>query len=104
MTRTLRAAILSSVRNRKELIRSPSLTHFSDASPPSTARIAVLWKGMMCDVVLLHHIMPLHRKKERRFPVELSNTRGQAMAPSKSLPQLMRRHPLFFYFLIAYAI
>lgn len=36
--------------------------------------------------------------------MELSNTRGQATAPSKSLPQLMRRHPLFFYFLIAYAV
>ncbi len=36
--------------------------------------------------------------------MELSHTRGIAPVPSKTLPQLMRRHPLFFYFLIAYAI
>jgi len=34
--------------------------------------------------------------------MELSNTRGQATAPSNSLPQLMRRHPLLFYFLMAF--
>jgi len=33
-----------------------------------------------------------------------SNTSGQAMAPSNTLPQLLRHHPLFFYFLIAYAV
>jgi uncharacterized protein len=61
-------------------------------------------EGMMCGVVLLHHIMPLRKKKERRFPVELSNTLGQATAPSKSLPQLMRRHPLASYFVLAYGL
>lgn len=30
--------------------------------------------------------------------------RGQATAPSRRLPQLLRRYPLFFYFLIAYAV
>jgi len=33
--------------------------------------------------------------------MELSNTSGQATAPSNSLLQLMRRHPLFFFFLMA---
>jgi membrane protease YdiL (CAAX protease family) len=36
--------------------------------------------------------------------VELSNTRGIAPAPSNILLHVMRRHPLFFYFLIAYAV
>jgi len=34
--------------------------------------------------------------------MEPLNTRGLAMAPSNSLSQTMRRHPLFFYFLIAF--
>jgi membrane protease YdiL (CAAX protease family) len=34
--------------------------------------------------------------------MESLNTRGQSMAPSNSLSQTMRRHPLFFYFLIAF--
>ena len=34
--------------------------------------------------------------------MELSNTRGQSTAPSNSLSQVMRRHPLFFYFLMAF--
>jgi membrane protease YdiL (CAAX protease family) len=34
--------------------------------------------------------------------MELSNTRGQATAPSNSLVQMMRRHPLLFFFLIAF--
>ncbi len=33
--------------------------------------------------------------------MELSNTGGKATAPSNSLLQLMRRHPLFFFFLMA---
>ena len=36
--------------------------------------------------------------------MEHSHTRVIAPVPSKSLPQLLRRHPLFFYFLIAYSI
>lgn len=34
--------------------------------------------------------------------MELSNTRGQSTAPSNSLSQVMRRHPLFFFFLMAF--
>jgi len=34
--------------------------------------------------------------------MELSNTSGQMMVPSHNLLQLLRRHPLFFYFLIAF--
>lgn len=34
--------------------------------------------------------------------MELSPTRGQATGPSNSLVQIMRRHPLFFFFLMAY--
>jgi len=36
--------------------------------------------------------------------MELSNTSGQMMVPSHNLLQLLRRHPLFFYFLIAYTV
>jgi membrane protease YdiL (CAAX protease family) len=36
--------------------------------------------------------------------METSNGAGQSMAGSGSLPQLMRKHPLFSYFSIAYAI
>ncbi len=35
--------------------------------------------------------------------METSKTSGQATAASRSLPQVMRRHPLFFFFLMAYA-
>lgn len=35
--------------------------------------------------------------------MELSNTRGQSTAPSNRLVQAMRRHPLLFYFLLAFA-
>ena len=34
--------------------------------------------------------------------MERSNTRGQSTASSNSLLQVMRRHPMFFYFLMAY--
>lgn len=34
--------------------------------------------------------------------MELSHTRGIAPAPSNNLLQLLRRHPLFFFFLMAY--
>ncbi len=34
--------------------------------------------------------------------MELLNTRGQSTAPSNSLVQMMRRHPLVFYFLMAF--
>jgi uncharacterized protein len=34
--------------------------------------------------------------------MELSNTPGQSTAPSNSLLQMMRRHPLSFYFLMAF--
>ena len=36
--------------------------------------------------------------------MELTNTRGQAAGPSNRLVQLLRQHPLLFYFVIAYAI
>ncbi len=36
--------------------------------------------------------------------MELSHTRGIAQAPSNILLHVMRHHPLFFYFLIAYAV
>lgn len=36
--------------------------------------------------------------------MELSRIRGQAPAPSNHLVQLMRQHPLLFYFLIAYGL
>lgn len=35
--------------------------------------------------------------------MELSNTRGQATAPSNSLSRLMRQHSLFFFYLMAFA-
>ncbi len=35
--------------------------------------------------------------------MELSHTRGQATAPSNRLVQIMRRHPLLFFFLLAFA-
>jgi membrane protease YdiL (CAAX protease family) len=35
--------------------------------------------------------------------MELANTRGQATGPTNHVVQLMRQHPLLFYFLIAYA-
>jgi membrane protease YdiL (CAAX protease family) len=34
--------------------------------------------------------------------MEALNNRGQLMTPSNSLPHLMRQHPLFFYFLLAF--
>jgi membrane protease YdiL (CAAX protease family) len=34
--------------------------------------------------------------------MELSNTRGQSTGPSNRLVQVLRRHPLFFYFLLAF--
>jgi hypothetical protein len=34
--------------------------------------------------------------------MEISNVSGQATARSNSLAQLLRRHPLFFFFLMAY--
>ena len=36
--------------------------------------------------------------------MELSRIRGQAPAPSNHLVQLMRQHPLLFYFLLAYGL
>ena len=36
--------------------------------------------------------------------MELSRIRGQAPAPSNHLVQLMRQHPLVFYFLLAYGL
>src|SRR6266566_7829014 len=42
--------------------------------------------------------------EERRFLMELSNTRGQQTTPFNSLLQLMRRHPLFFFYLMAFAL
>ena len=35
--------------------------------------------------------------------MELSNTRGQATSPSNRLVQMMRRHPLVFFFLMAFS-
>jgi hypothetical protein len=34
--------------------------------------------------------------------MELSNTRGPSTGPSNRLPQVLRRHPLVFYFLLAF--
>src|SRR6266567_5651528 len=39
----------------------------------------------------------------RSFSMDMSNMTSQATNQSKSLPQMMRQHPLFFYFLMAYA-
>jgi CAAX protease family protein len=36
--------------------------------------------------------------------MELANTRGQSTVPSNSLPQVLRRHPLLFYFLLAFGL
>jgi len=36
--------------------------------------------------------------------MELSNTRGQATSPSNRLVQMMRRHPLLCYFLLAFCL
>ncbi len=36
--------------------------------------------------------------------MELSNTRGIAPAPSNRLVQIMRQHPLLFYFLITFGL
>ena len=35
--------------------------------------------------------------------METSSSPGQSMAPSNSLPQVMRRHPLLFFYLMTYA-
>jgi membrane protease YdiL (CAAX protease family) len=35
--------------------------------------------------------------------MEISKSSGQSKAPSRSLPQWMRKHPLFFFFLMSYA-
>ena len=35
--------------------------------------------------------------------METSSSPGQSMAASHSLSQVMRRHPLFFFYLMAYA-
>lgn len=36
--------------------------------------------------------------------MELANTRGQSTVPSNRLMQMMRHHPLVFYFLLAIGI
>ena len=36
--------------------------------------------------------------------MELSHIRGYAPAPSHHLVQIMRQHPLLFYFLIAFGL
>src|SRR6266516_1583892 len=42
--------------------------------------------------------------ERRRFPMELSHTRGKAPTPSNRLMQIMRQHPLLFYFLLAFGV
>src|SRR5215471_4497486 len=46
---------------------------------------------------------PWVHDERRRFPMELTHTRGQSTARSNHLVQAMRQHPLLFYFLLAFA-